>query len=65
MGFGVDLDRDKPAPAASSAPALTYRATDGTELPVDERAPSTARERALARGLLLHALSLLDAADRP
>lgn len=57
MGFGVDLDRDKPAPAASSAPALTYQATDGIEVPVDERAP--------ARGLLLHALALLDAADRP
>lgn len=63
MGFSIEL-RSPAEPEVSTAPALTYRATDGTELPVDERAPGTARERALARGLLLHALSLLDAADR-
>lgn len=62
MAFGLELRG--PQPEVSIAPALTYRATDGDTVPVDERAPGTARERALARGLLLHALALLDAADR-
>jgi hypothetical protein len=63
MGFGLDL-KDQPAPVVSMAPTLTYKATDGTELAVDEQSPATGRERAIARGLLLHALSLLDTADR-
>lgn len=64
MGFGIEL-REPAEPAVSVAPALTYRATDGTELAIDERPPRTPRERALARGLLHHALGLLDAADQP
>jgi hypothetical protein len=63
MGFGLEL-RGPAEPEVSTAPSLTYRATNGDVVPVDERAPTAARERALARGLLLHALSLLDAADR-
>jgi hypothetical protein len=64
MGFGLDL-RGPADPVVSVAPALTYRTTTGVELAVDEQPPGTARERALARGLLLHALALVDAADRP
>lgn len=64
MGFGIDLDREKPAPTAAEAPVLTYKATDGTTVAIDETAPGTARERAIARGLLLHSLGLLEAADR-
>ncbi|MFI0894870.1 hypothetical protein [Streptomyces sp. NPDC020983] len=63
MGFGLPL-RGPAEPEVSTAPTLTYRTTTGDEVVVDERAPGTARERALARGLLLHALSLIDAADR-
>jgi hypothetical protein len=64
MGFGLDL-RGPGDPEVSVAPELTYRTTTGTELDIADRAPATGRERALARGLLLHALGLLDAADRP
>jgi len=64
MGFGLELREGEP-PEVSVAPALTYRATDGTELAIDEHPPGTPRERALARGLLVHALGLLDAADQP
>ncbi|NJP42295.1 hypothetical protein [Actinacidiphila epipremni] len=64
MGFGLPL-RGPVEPEVSTAPTLTYRATNGDEVQVDEQAPTAARERAIARGLLLHALSLIDAADRP
>jgi hypothetical protein len=63
MGFGLEL-REPAEPEVSTAPELTYQTTTGDTVPIDERAPSSARERALARGLLLHALSLIDAADR-
>lgn len=63
MTFGLPLRTDPP-PAVSAEPTLTYRTTSGTDMRLDERAPGDRRERALARGLVLHALHLLDTADQ-
>jgi hypothetical protein len=51
---------------ADYAPALVFISRDGANTDValvDRAAPVGARDRAICRALLLHALSLLDAAE--
>ncbi|WP_435601291.1 hypothetical protein [Streptomyces sp. C10-9-1] len=57
-----------PEPSPQPGPRLTYTTElrqDGAHLSVDvdRAAPSDARDRAILRGLLQHALTLIDHAD--
>lgn len=66
MTFGLPLPDDRPAPAGSG-PGITYQHTDGaTTCRADEQPPNGARERAVCRALLVHAITLIDSAtDHP
>lgn len=53
--FPINLDQ---------GPSLVYAHTDRSGVTaIDRMAPSDARERAVCRGLLQHALALLDASE--